>query len=59
MINGQQNLLKTLEKYKQVQSTINEIRKESKTIDRELEEQFKYVSEFIQLLPIRIAHIKV
>ena len=52
------NLLKTLDMYKQVETTIKKIQKENKTIDKELEEQLKCVQEFVHLLPMRIAQIK-
>ncbi len=52
------DLEQTLEMYKQVQGTIETIQKENKTLDKELEEQYKCVKEFVQLLPLRIAQIK-
>lgn len=44
--------------YKKVQFTIEGIQKENKILDKDLEEQYKCVKEFTQLLPLRIAQIK-
>lgn len=52
-----QNLIMALSIYEKVRNTIYQMKKDSKVLDKNLEDQLKVTEEFCQLLPVRISKL--